>query len=61
MPSFWDAEFRSVINALFQVKLTAAPPLRSRIDSLMDASASLLPAATILPAMIQLWDEDPPV
>ena len=27
----------------------------------MDAAAVALPAATVLPATIQLWDADPPV
>lgn len=61
MPMFWGAEFGRVVTSLLQVKLTAPPPLRSRIEALMDAAAVALPAATVLPATIQLWDADPPV
>jgi hypothetical protein len=61
MPMFWGVEFGRVVTALLQVKLTAPPPLRSRIEALMNASAAALPAATALPAIIQLWDADPPV
>lgn len=61
MPTFWGAEFGRVVTALLQVKLTAPPALRSRIETLMSASAAVLPPAIVLPALIQLWDADPPV
>lgn len=61
MPSFWGAEFGSVVTGLLDVKLAASPPLRSRIDALMDTAAKSLPASTVLPTLVQLWDSDPSV
>lgn len=61
MPSFWGAEFGHVVTGLLDVKLTASPPLRSRIEALMDAAAAALPASTVLPTLIEVWDSDPSV
>ncbi|KAF8315807.1 hypothetical protein DL93DRAFT_2154983 [Clavulina sp. PMI_390] len=59
LPSFWGAEFGAVVTGLLDVKLLASPPLRSRIEVLMDTASKMLPASVVLPTLLQLWDADP--